>query len=582
MTAARASGRSNGPRRRAWAPPDRRRAGAVRHGVRERRLLHLLRARPRRGLRTRPHAARLHLCGWPLRAHREDLRRGRLDVPRGGRLVLVRQACLQRDRLVLRGLGADARLHHHDRDQRLLRAPLCGRVLPGAPAQPGRHHRRLRRRGRARRPEHPRAARVRDAEHLPRDHRPADADRADRPRRGADIRPVGARQPGAPGDGPDVAPGGLRAVDLDGRLHGNRDGLEHGRGGARPGRGRPADGQLRTARGARDLRRDLDHLAGGAPGPPRGAPLHDPARHEVPGRPRARDRLGAPARIRPAARTSLLRRRSGGDDPDHRHERGADRDLAAVVVAGRAPPAPGGLRVGPPPLPDAVVHDHRLLVPRGLAPHPWEDHVPRQPLLVRRDAVVHHRAHRGDRAPVQGPRPPPPLPGAVEHPLPRGLAAALRRARGDRDLRRLAVGGDPETRGPARRHPVDGDRAGRLPPLPPPHRRRPARAVPDRAAQGARGIPRARVRIRPRAALRHRRERQRDVIRGAPRRRGRDRGRAVRDRRAPSALARRRHGGRGGSGARRARHRPDPRPRAQAQGAHQHDSHEEPRRGASR
>ena len=40
---------------------------------------------------------------------------------------------------------------------------------------------------------------------------------------------------------------------------------------------------------------------------------------------------------------------------------GPDRDLAAVVVAGRAPPAAGDLLPAAPPLPHAVVHDRLLL-----------------------------------------------------------------------------------------------------------------------------------------------------------------------------------------------------------------------------
>ena len=82
-------------------------------------------------------------------------------------------------------------------------------------------------------------------------------------------------------------------------------------------------------------------LIGAAGHPGRGGPLLDRARHHLQGRPGARDRLGAAARhgwLQTAA--PLLRRRPGGDDPADRHQRRADRDLAPVVVAGRAPPAP--------------------------------------------------------------------------------------------------------------------------------------------------------------------------------------------------------------------------------------------------
>ena len=46
-----------------------------------------------------------------------------------GRLLLLRPPRLQRGRLLLRRLGPVTRLHHHRRDQRLLRAPLPGGVL---------------------------------------------------------------------------------------------------------------------------------------------------------------------------------------------------------------------------------------------------------------------------------------------------------------------------------------------------------------------------------------------------------------------------------------------------------------------
>ena len=59
--------------------------------------------------------------------------------PRGGRLVELRAPRLQRAVVVLRGLGADAQLHDHDRDLGVLRAALPRRaVLAGARARPGR------------------------------------------------------------------------------------------------------------------------------------------------------------------------------------------------------------------------------------------------------------------------------------------------------------------------------------------------------------------------------------------------------------------------------------------------------------
>ena len=194
----------------------------------------------------------------------------------------------------------------------------------------------------------------------------------------------------------------------------------------------------------------------------------------------------------------LLHRSARGDDPDHRHQRGADRDLAPLVVARRAPPAARGLlpasirryrtpwftiaffsviavvllipgqdrlpgqplqlrrdalvhdrprldrraapagtppatgptarpgtstsRGKPVPLtavlgaigngrrlrlggrpPDAVVHDRLLLGDRDRADHPREDRLPGQPLQLRRDALVHDRAHRDRGSAAQGP-----------------------------------------------------------------------------------------------------------------------------------------------------------------------------------
>src|SRR5205807_6924098 len=131
--------------------------------------------------------------------------------------------------------------------------------------------------------------------------------------------------------------------------------------------------------------------------------------------------------------------------------------------------------------------------PGRAAADPGQDDVPRQPLLVRRDAVVHYRAHRGDRAALQGARPEAALPGAVERPLPWWGPGAVGDPRWDRDVRGVAVGCDPEARGAPGWHPLDGARHGRLPAVPPPDRRRPARRVPDRARPRPGGIPRARL-----------------------------------------------------------------------------------------
>ena len=108
-----------------------------------------------------------------------------------------------------------------------------------------------------------------------------------------------------------------------------------------PGARRAQGGEPRALRRARGLRRHLGRRAVGPAGDPgRARPLHDAAGHEVRERPRARHR-----RARSGSATvvttalQLLRRRPGRDDPVHRDERRADRHLAALVVARRAPPA---------------------------------------------------------------------------------------------------------------------------------------------------------------------------------------------------------------------------------------------------
>ena len=174
--------RLDGTPHRARAAQVGRGLGHVRDRLRQRRLLDLLRARPRRRARARADAAGLRVRRRAVRADRENLRRGRLDVPRSGRLLLVRAPRLRRRRLVLRRLGAEPRLHPHDRHLGVLRAALPERV-PGprrAQAQPRRHLRRADRGRPAGLAEHPRAGRVGEAQLRPRDPRPQHADPARR------------------------------------------------------------------------------------------------------------------------------------------------------------------------------------------------------------------------------------------------------------------------------------------------------------------------------------------------------------------------------------------------------------------
>ena len=133
-------GAPGSPRSVPAARPRRRRPVLGR--LRQRRLVDLLRARRRRRLRARADPARVRHLGADLRLHRRDLRRGDGDVPRGRRLRQLRPPRVQRARLVHRGLGADAQLHHHGRDLGLLRPPLPRGLLGAAADEPRRHHRR--------------------------------------------------------------------------------------------------------------------------------------------------------------------------------------------------------------------------------------------------------------------------------------------------------------------------------------------------------------------------------------------------------------------------------------------------------
>ena len=111
-------------------------AGALRHRLRQRRLLDLLRARRHGRLRARAHAARLHRRRPDLRLHRRDLRRGHGALPRGGRLLELRPPRVRRDGVVRRRVGADARLRRHGHDVGLLRPALPLDLLGPAAREP--------------------------------------------------------------------------------------------------------------------------------------------------------------------------------------------------------------------------------------------------------------------------------------------------------------------------------------------------------------------------------------------------------------------------------------------------------------
>ena len=195
--------------------------------------------------------------------------------------------------------------------------------------------------------------------------------------------------------------GQLRARDpgRDDRVHRDRDRLEPRRGGAGPDALDPCLDPPRRRRRLRDLlhaaaRRAL--RAAGLQG--RGRRVRDEARAAA-GQGRVRERPGARPRreprhprLRPQRRQGL-RRRPRRDDPLHRHQRGRDRRVAHHLLDGELPAAAGGLPPAAPALQDAVAVADRLRrghLDRGAAP--GQGRLPRDDVLVRRDAVVHDRA----------------------------------------------------------------------------------------------------------------------------------------------------------------------------------------------
>ncbi len=93
-----------------------------------------------------------------------------------------------------------------------------------------------------------------------------------------------------------------------------------------------------------------------------------------------------------------LRRHSRRGDPPDRNQRGADRPLAADLLDGTAPPAPQLLAPDPPALQDPIRRHHRLLRRRDAGDGAGADHFPRHDLRLRRDPLVHRRAHLGRSA----------------------------------------------------------------------------------------------------------------------------------------------------------------------------------------
>ena len=94
-------------------------------------------------------------------------------------------------------------------------------------------------------------------------------------------------------------------------------------------------------------------------------------------------------------RARVLRRDPCGHDPDHRDQRRDHRRLAADLLDGPAQTVTRGAAAHPPALLHAVRRDRALQRRRGRA-HARELDVPREPVRLRRDALVHARPRVGD------------------------------------------------------------------------------------------------------------------------------------------------------------------------------------------
>ena len=113
---------------------------------------------------------------------------------------------------------------------------------------------------------------------------------------------------------------------------------------------------------------------------------------------RVRQRSDPRARAEPradgwrAARARDLRRRPGGHDPVHRHQRGCDRSLARHVLDGELPPDSRGVPAPPSDLQDAGAVARPLRRdPAGADHPPRRRQLRRHALLVRGDSLVHGR-----------------------------------------------------------------------------------------------------------------------------------------------------------------------------------------------
>ena len=213
----------------------------------------------------------------------------------------------------------------------------------------------------------------------------------------------------------------------DDRLHGDRDDLEHGRGGQ--GRGRRRSRRRSTASSSPSSRSTRCCRPSRSPrcrctAAPTATTRRCSALPEAQGGYAGDPVLGVVKHLDlgvAAGRRRDLRRPAGGDDPVHRHERRDHRRLAARLLDGPAPP---DARPAAPAAPASTARRGSGSSSSARSPAwrmiPGQADVPGQHVRVRRDAVVHDRAPRGDPAAQTVARPQAPVPRPGQRPRSRG------------------------------------------------------------------------------------------------------------------------------------------------------------------
>ena len=302
---------------RGGAAPRPRPGRAVRGRLRQRRLVDLLRARPGRALRARADAGHLHDRRADLRLHRRHLRRGDRALPGGGRLLELRPPRLQRVRLASSPAGrrcspTSSRSRSRPSSSRTT-WPSSGSRSATGPATSSSGSALVALLA---------LLNVKGTEESARLNLVlAIADLADPGRAGRDRAARSSSTPtcSSPRSTSASRPtlGRLRARDRgrDGRLHRDRDDLEHVRGGAR--------------RRSRTIPRGTG--AGGARG---GRPLRASCRRSRSRRCRSTETAGR--RVHDRARDHLRRRPGARDRREHRPQRRAHR-RAARSTSGCSP-----------------------------------------------------------------------------------------------------------------------------------------------------------------------------------------------------------------------------------------------------